>query len=129
MESSESLAKKHGLGHYLQKPAELNDAIFNLLLLQETIQLERSRMMKINAVNISVRRPVTGKFIATCSGQEKYRYAVETALKASTFTVAVFQRSLFINMLRNMGIPEDAISDFCESIALDDDTHCIDQEY
>jgi hypothetical protein len=128
MESSESLAKKHGLEHYLQKPAQLNDAIFNLLLLQETMQLEQSRVMKINAVNISVRRPVTGKFVATCSGQEKYRYAVETALKASTFTVAVFQRSLFINILRNMGVPEGSISDFSDSITLDDDTHCIDQE-
>lgn len=128
MESSESLAKRHGLEHYLQKPAELNDEIFTLLLLQETMQLERTRTMKKNAVNISVRRPVTGKFIATCSGKEKYRYAVETALKASTFTVAVFQRSLFISMLRNMGIPEESISDFCDSIVLDDDTHCIDPE-
>jgi hypothetical protein len=92
------------------------------------MQLEQSRVMKINAVNISVRRPVTGKFVATCSGQEKYRYAVETALKASTFTVAVFQRSLFINILRNMGVPEGSISDFSDSITLDDDTHCIDQE-
>jgi hypothetical protein len=128
MESSESLAQRHGFEHYLEKPAELNDAIFSLLLLQETMQLERTRMVKINAVNISVRRPVTGKFIATCAGQEKYRYAVETALKASTFTVAVFQRSLFINILRNMGIPEDSISEFCNSIAIDDNTHCIDQE-
>ncbi len=128
MESSESLAKRQGLENYLDKPAELNDTIFNLLLLQETIQLEQARKVKANAVNISIRRPVTGKFIASCSGQGKYRYAVEMAMKASTFTVAVFQRSLFIGILRNMGIPEDSISEFCDSMALDDDTHCTDQE-
>jgi hypothetical protein len=128
MESSENLAKRQGLEHYLDKPAALNDTIFNLLLLQETIQLEQARKMKVNAVHISVRRPVTGKFTASCSGQGKYRYAVEMALKASTSTVAVFQRSLFTGMLRNMGIPEDSISEFCDSMALDDDTHCTDQD-
>ncbi len=128
METSKSLARRKGLEHYLDKPAEMNDKILDLLLLQETMQLEQRLKMKASAVDISIKRQVIGRFIAACSGQGKYRYAVEMALQASTFTVAVFQRSLFISVLRNMGIPEDSISEFCNSLVLDDDTHCIDQE-
>jgi len=128
MHTSAVVAKKYGLEQYLDMPDELNDAIFRLLLLQETIQIEHARKMKVNASNIFVRRPVTGKFIASCSGNAKYRYAVETALKASTSTIAVFQRSRFIRVLLNMGIPNDSITEFCNSIVIDDDTHCIDQE-
>lgn len=131
MYTSASLAKKYALEQYLDKPAELNQAIFNLMLLQETIQREKAwkkRRQEPDSVSLSIRRIAYGKFIAACSGDERYRYAVETALKASTDVLAVFQRSRFISALRSMGVPEDKIEEFSESLAIDDDTHCIDQE-
>ncbi len=131
MYTSAALAKKFGLEQYLDRSAELNDAIFKLLLLQETIQLEKFRKKNREAPGaapVTVRRVAYGKFIAACSGDPKYRYAVETALKASTDTVAVFQRSRFAGVLRSMGIPEDKIAEFCETVTIDDDTHCMDQD-
>jgi hypothetical protein len=47
METAAEFAKKYGLEQYLDKPDDLNDAIFNLMLLQETVQLEQARKMKI----------------------------------------------------------------------------------
>ncbi len=129
METAADLAKKFGLEYYLDKPGLLNDAIFSLLLLQESLQLERAKKIKPSEGGvISVKRPVHGKFIAACTGDGTYRYAVETALQASTFTVAVFQRRRFIGVLRSMGIPEEKIAAFCDSVMVDDDTHCSDRE-
>jgi len=128
MESSQTLARKQGLEHYLDKPDELNDMIFKLMLLQETIQIEQAQKMKLDAKTITARRTVHGKFVAACKGDEKYRYAVETALRTSTAIVAVFQRSRFIQTLRSMGLPEEKISEFCSTLVIDDDTHCIDPE-
>lgn len=131
METAADLAKKYGLERYLDKPAELNDAIFNLMLLQETMQLEQARKKKADrpdAVTISAKRPAHGKFVAACSGDVTYRYAVETALKAGTTVIAVFQRSRFVRVLRSMGVPEDRIAVYCESVTIDDDTHCSDQD-
>ncbi len=124
MENAAALAKKYGLESYLERPAELNAAILNLLLLQETMQLEQAGKMKIDATTISVRRDVHGKFVAASRGDKAYRYAVETALEAATFTVAVFQRDRFVRILQNMGVPEDKIAAFCDSVTIDDDTHC-----
>ncbi len=131
MENAIDLAKKYGLEHYLDKPAELNDAIFRLLLLQETIQIEQSRNLafrKSNAETISTKRTVHGAFVAACTGDRTYRYAVDTALKAGTAILAVFQRGRFINVLRSMGVPEEKIAEYVDSIIIDDNTHCIDQE-
>ncbi len=131
MEKAADLAKHYGLESYLDKPAELNDAIFNLMLLQETIQHERVRKKKnerADAAAISVKRIAHGKFVATCSGDGTYRYAVETALKAGTAVIAVIQRDRFVRMLRSMGVPEDKIAEYCDGIMIEDDTHCIDQE-
>lgn len=128
MESAQSYAREQGLEHYLDKPDVLNDMIFRLMLLQETIQIEQAQKMKLGAKTITAMRAVHGKFIAACKGDEKYRYAVETALRASTATVAVFQRSRFLHTLRSMGVPEDKIREFCDTLVIDDDTHCIDSE-
>ncbi len=128
METAAELAKRLGLEQYLDKPAELNNAIFNLMLLQETLQMEQSRRMKVNARPISIKRRAHGKFIAACAGDPTYRYAVETALKAGTAVIPVFHRSRFITMLRSMGIPEDRIAQYCDTITVDDDTLCIDRE-
>jgi hypothetical protein len=128
MESSQSQARKHGLDHYLNKPDELNDLIFKLMLLQETIQIEQAQKMQLNAKTISTKRTVHGKFVAASKGDEKYQYAVETALRTSTAIVAVFQRRLFIQTLRSMGVPEEKISEFTNSLLIHDDTHCIDPE-
>jgi hypothetical protein len=131
METAADLAKKYGLEQYLDKPAELNDAIFNLMLLQETIQLEQARKKKRDgpdAAAISTKRIAHGKFVAACSGDGNYRYAVETALKAGTTIIALFQRGRFVRMLRSMGVPEDKIAEFCDTVTISDDTHCIDQE-
>jgi hypothetical protein len=131
MYTSVGLAKKYGLERYLEQPRELNAVIFNLMLLQETIQLEQARKKKRDdsqAELMSVKRHATGKFIAGCSGEISYRYAVETALKESTALLAVFHRSRFISVLTKMGVPEEKISEFCRTVTLDDDTHCIDQE-
>jgi hypothetical protein len=131
MENAIDLAKKYGLEHYLDKPAELNDAIFHLLLLQETIQIEKSRNLafrKSTVETISLKRTVHGAFIAACTGDRTYRYAVETALKAGTAVLAVFQRGRFSNVLRSMGVPEEKIAEYGDSIIIDDNTHCIDQE-
>ncbi len=128
METAAELAKRLGLEQYLDKPGELNKAIFNLMLLQETLQMEQARKMKVNAKSILIKRSAHGKFIAACSGDPAYRYAVETALKAGTTVIPVFQRSRFINLLRGMGIPEDRIAQYCDSITIDDDTLCIDRE-
>ncbi len=128
METAADLAKKLGMEYYLDKPDELNDAILNLLLLQESLQLEQAKKIKPDEGVISVRRHVHGKFIAACVGDGTYRYAVETALKASTFTVAVFQRRRFIGVLRSMGIPEGKIAAFSGSVIIDDNTHCSDRE-
>ncbi len=131
MYTSAGLAKKFGLEQYLDKPAELNSAIFNLMLLQETIQLEQARKSRRNAPDkgaIAVKRIAYGKFIASCRGDEKYRYAAETALKASTDILAVFQRNKFVNVLRSLGVPEEGAAEFCDTVVIDDNTHCIDQE-
>lgn len=128
METAAELAKKFGLERYLDKPVELNDAIFNLMLLQETNQLEQARKMKVGATAIAARRSAHGTFIVSCSGDKTYRYAVETALKAGTSVIAVFQRRRFIGVLRSMGVPEDKIAEFCDSVVIDDNTLCFDEE-
>lgn len=131
MSTSSALAKKYGFESYLDKPAELNSAIFNLLLLQETIQLEKfqkNKARKPDSNVISVRRIAYGKFTVSCSGDERYRYAVETAMKASTDTISMFQRARFVAVLKSMGLPEEKIAEFCETVTLDDDTHCMDQD-
>jgi hypothetical protein len=131
MHTSAALAKKLGLEHYLDKPAELNRAIFNLMLLQETIQLEQARKKRRDCPDseaITVRRIATGKFTAGAMGDAKFRYAVETALKASTDILAVFQRARFVNMLRNIGMPDDVIDSLCDTVSIDDNTHCGDPD-
>jgi hypothetical protein len=131
MESAADLAKKHGLEEYLDKPAELNDAIFNLMLLQETIQIEQAQRLKIRGTGtgtITIKRSAHGTFIAGCTGDKQYRYAVETALRASTAIVAVFQRGLFVSMLKRMGIPGDRIARYCDSVIISDDSHCSDMD-
>ena len=74
------------------------------------------------------KRSVHGKFIAGCTGDKQYRYAVETALRASTTVVAVFRRGLFISMLERLGIPRDRIAQYCDSVIISDDTHCSDMD-
>ena len=128
METAAELAKKYGLEQYLDKPVELNDAIFNLMLLQETIQLEQARRMKVGAGTVAAKRSAHGTFIVACSGDKTYRYPVETALKAGTTVIAVFQRRRFIGVLRSMGVPEDKIAEFCDSVVIDDNTLCFDEE-
>ena len=128
MGTAAELAKKYGLEKYLDKPGDLNDAIFNLMLLQETVQLEQARKMKDGATAVSVKRSAQGSFIAACTGDKAYRYAVETALKAGTTVIAVFQRRRFIGVLRSMGVPEGKITEFCDSVVIDDTTLCFDKE-
>lgn len=127
--SATVLAKQYGLEHYLVKPEELNETIFRLLLLQETVQLEQARRKGIPPDSvITVKRKAAGRFSATCRGDGRYRYAAETALKQATAVIPVFQRGRFIISLRSMGIPEDVISAFSNSVTIEDDTICIDQE-
>jgi len=131
MQTAAGLAKRCGLEHYLDKPAELNDAIFNLLLLQETIQMEQAQRMRRDepgAASIAIQRTAYGTFTAACAGDGRYRYAVETALRSGTTVIALFQRSRFVSVLRSMGIPEDAIAGYCSSVRISDDTTCIDRE-
>ncbi len=128
METAADLAKKYGLEYYLNRPAELNDVIFHLLLLQETIQLEQAGRLKVGAAAISLKRAVQGKFVVACSGDRTYRYAVETALKAGTTVIPMLQQKRFVQTLRSMGVPDDKIADYCDSIMISDDTHCLDQE-
>ncbi len=128
METAAELAKKYGLEQYLDKPAELNDAIFHLMLLQETVQLEQARKLKVGAAAIGAKRSAAGTFSVACSGDKTYRYPVETALKAGTTVIAVFQRRRFIGVLRSMGVPEDKIAEFCETVVIDDNTLCFDEE-
>jgi hypothetical protein len=128
MESAESFAVKYGLEHYLDKPDELNGMILKLMALQESLQTEQSKKMKVAAKFISTKRISQGKFIAACRGDDTYRYAVETALRAATDVVAVFQRGRFIRMLKSMGLPDDKITEFSNTVVIDDDTHCIDAD-
>ncbi len=131
METASFFAKRHGLEAFLDKPAELNELIFKLLVLQESMQTEQARKrMKAapDAPVISVRRTVHGKFTAACSGDRTYRYAVETALRSATTVSPLFQRGRFVNALRSMGVPEERISQYCDSIILSDDTLCVDPE-
>lgn len=116
----------------MDNPAELNEAILKMMLLQETIQIENAGKKKRSEPQssmITIKRTGSGKFVAGCFGDQKFRYAVETALKASTSLLAVFQRGRFINILKSMGVPEDRIQEYCQSITIDDDTYCIDQEW
>ncbi len=131
MYTAAGLAKKYGLEQYLDRPDELNDKIFHLMLLQETLQRERARKKKReepDSTLILVKRIAYGKFIAACSGDATYRYAIETALKPATDVVAVFQHGRFVKALRSMGVPENRISEFCDTVTIEDDTHCIDAE-
>jgi hypothetical protein len=131
METASFFAKKHGLEHYLDEPAELNDLIFRLLVLQEILQAEdsrRTRTVRPDAAVISVRRTAQGRFTAACAGDAAYRYAVETALRTSTIIAPLLQRGRFMNALRSMGVPEERISEYCDGIVLSDDTLCIDPE-
>jgi hypothetical protein len=72
METAAFFARKHGLERYLDDPAELNSAIFKLLVLQEALQEEQARRSGggTGAAAISVRRTVHGKFTASCSGDD-----------------------------------------------------------
>ncbi len=131
METASVFAKKHDLEQYLDKPAELNGLIFKLLVLQETLQSEAARKARRDrpaSAEISVRRIAQGKFTVACSGDAAYRYAVETALRASTLVAPLFQRGRFMNALRSMGVPEERIGEYCDSIVLSDDTLCFDPE-
>ena len=131
METASYFAKKHGLETYLDRPAELNELIFRLLVLQETLQAEQAWKRENGEAPvppISVRRTVHGKFIARCAGDPVYRYAVETALRSATTIVPLFQRGRFGNALRSMGVPEDRIREYSDSIVLSDDTLCVDPE-
>ncbi len=131
METASYFAKKHGLEAYLDRPAELNELIFRLLVLQETLQAEQARTRERSAPpapQISVRRTVHGKFTALCAGEPAYRYAVETALRSATTVAPLFQRGRFVNALRSMGVPEERIREYCDSIVLSDDTLCVDPE-
>jgi hypothetical protein len=130
MKSASVLAKQYGLERYLNDSAALNENIFKMMLLQEALQHEKARRKKGDVIStvISVKRKAAGKFTASSRGDEKYRYAVETALRASTDVLSVFHRRRFVNMLVNMGIPACKIEEFSESIILDDDTLCIDPE-
>ncbi len=131
MYTSAAMAKKYGLEYYLDKPAELNRMIFNLMMLQETLQGEQARKKRREwpeAKTIAIRRVAAGKFVAGAAGDVAYRYAVETALKASTDILAVFQRARFVSMLRKMGMPDAIIDGLCDTVSIEDDTHCIDSE-
>jgi hypothetical protein len=131
METASYFARKHGLERFLDDPAELNEVILKMMVLQETMQGEQERRSKgerAGAGIIEVRRKAIGRFTARCSGDPAYRYAVETALKGSTATVALFQRGRFVTLLRQLGVPEDRIEEFCATVAIDDDTHCFDPE-
>jgi len=131
MESASVFAQKHGLDQYLEDPGALNDMILKLLILQESMQADaarKARTQETDRQEISVRRSAGGKFVASCSGQRTYAYAVATALQGSTALVPLFQRGRFLSLLRRMGVPEDRIAEYCATIALHDDTVCIDQE-
>lgn len=129
METASYFAKKHGLEQYLERPAELNEMILKLMVLQETMQNESARARRqAGDAAIAVSRKVTGKFTAACGGDRTYQYAVETALRSATATVPVFQQGRFEGMLRTMGVPNDRISGYSASVVLSDDTHCIDPE-
>ncbi len=129
METASYFARKHGLEQYLDRPGELNEMILRLLVLQETMQGESARKRKDDQASIvSVRRPVGGKFVVACRGDGVYRYAVETALRAATAPVPVFQRGRFADTLRKMGVPEERIEEYCGSVTISDDTLCLDQD-
>jgi len=131
MHTAAGLAKKYNLEHYLDKPAELNEAIFNLMLLQETIQLEQAKKQRrddAGALSLSAKRTASGSFVAACGGDATYRYAVETALRAGTAVIAVFLRGRFVGVLRSMGVPEEKIVAFADCVTIADDTTCLDQE-
>jgi hypothetical protein len=131
METAACFARKHGLEQYLDKPAELNETILRLLVLQEALHGEQARKAagaRPGDAAIAVRRKAIGAFTVRCSGDQAYRYAVETALKGSTATVALFQRGRFFTLLRQLGVPDERISAFCKSIIVDDNTHCFDPE-
>jgi hypothetical protein len=130
METAAFFARKHGLERYLDDPAELNSAIFKLLVLQEALQEEQARRSGggTGAAAISVRRTVHGKFTASCSGDGAYRYAVEMALRAATTVTPLFQRGLFENTLHSMGVPGERIEVYSDSVVLSDDTRCIDPD-
>jgi len=131
MESASFFAKKHGLEQYLDNPDALNEMLLKLMVLQEALQTEAARKNRAGEggrETIAVRRGAAGKFTARCNGDPAYRYAVLTALQGSTALVPIFQRRRFISLLKQMGIPEEKINEYCSSVMLDDDTHCIDQE-
>ncbi len=131
METASLFAKKHGLEGFLDKPAELNELIFKLLVLQESMQTEQARKRMKAAPDvpaISVRRTVHGKFTVACAGDRTYSYAVETALRSATTVSPLFQRGRFVKALRSMGVPEERIAEYCDSIMLSDDTLCADPE-
>ncbi len=131
METASVFAKKHGLEQYLENPDALNEMILKLLVLQEAMQSEAERKARTEGAGqkiISIRRTAGGKFTVRCSGDGAYRYAVETAFKGSTALVPLFQRGRFVSLLRQMGVPEDRIAEYCSSVTLHDDTVCIDQE-
>ncbi len=130
-ETANVFAKKHGLEHYLEKPDELNEMIIKLLILQEAMQAEserKTRTKEPGRKDISIRRTAGGKFTARCYGEETYRYAVITALQASTTLVPFFQRGRFVSLLGKMGVPGDRIAEYSGSVTLHDDTVCIDPE-
>ncbi len=131
MESASVFAKKHGLERYLDRPDELNEQILKLLILQESMQAESERKARTKDPGrqaIAVRRTAGGKFTARCLGEGTYRYAVVTALQGSTALVPLFQQGRFVSLLRQMGVPEDRIAQYCATVTLHDDTVCIDQE-
>jgi hypothetical protein len=131
METAAYFARKHGLEEYLDRPSQLNEMILKVLVLQEAMQREQARKAAANPSGrnaFTVRRKTIGSFTARCTGDPAYGYAAETALKGSTATVPLFQRGRFVALLRQMGVPEQAIEELCSTVVLEDDTHCFDPE-
>ena len=131
METAAYFARKHGLEGYLERPAELNEMILRLMVLQEAMQREQARKADHELSGrgaVTVRRKTIGSFTVRCMGDPAYGYAAETALKESTATVALFQRGRFVSLLRRMGVPAERIEELCASVVIDDDTHCFDPE-
>lgn len=131
METAAEMAKRFGLEQYLDRPAELNELILRLLLLQETMQFEAGARLRNSADAggaISVRREAAGKFVVHCQGDPAYRYAVETALKGATSLIPCFHLKRFSGLLARMGVPPEQAARFCATAAVSDDTLCIDPE-
>jgi hypothetical protein len=76
---------------------------------------------------VSVKKYGAGKSIARMTGPAEFAAAAFTALNRSFSTQAIILADQFRTLMREQGVPEDAIEAFLRSVTIDDESYLTDR--